>query len=79
MFKNNKKLQRYAEAAFNDVGEGVVESYLTDVANQILRSTYNGKSVVENFNETEFDRVKRDMIINTIVGILSGDKVWAKR
>lgn len=79
LFKSDKDFQRYAEAAFNDVGEGIAESYLTDVANQILRSTYNGKGVVENFNETEFDRVKRNMIINTIIGILSGDKVWAER
>ena len=71
----NKNLQKYAEAAFNDAGEGVAESFLTDVADQLLKTTYNGKSAAENIVETEWDRVKRDIIINTIVGILFGDKV----
>ena len=71
-------MQKYAEATFNDVGEGVVESVLTDVADQLLKTTYNGKSIAENYQETELDRVKRDMIINTIASILFGDKAFRK-
>ena len=78
LFKNNKDLQKYAEATFNDVGEGMVESVLTDVADQLLKTTYNGKSIAENYQETELDRVKRDMIINTIASILFGDKAFRK-
>lgn len=78
LFKNDKDLQKYAEATFNDVGEGMVESVLTDVADQLLKTTYNGKSIAENYQETELDRVKRDMIINTIASILFGDKAFRK-
>ena len=56
----------------------MVESVLTDVADQLLKTTYNGKSIAENYQETELDRVKRDMIINTIASILFGDKAFRK-
>jgi len=78
LLKSNETIQKYAEAGFNDIGEGILESRLMEIANQLLKSTYNEKSVTDNYNETEWDRVRREMIINTIVSILFGDSVWKK-
>ena len=69
---NNKTVQDIARAAFNDGGE-VLESIATSLANQMLKSTYNGKNAAQNLLETELDRVGRDLLISTILDILSGD------
>ena len=73
IFKNNRALQYIAKAGFNDFGEGVLESVATDLANQLLKPAYNGKDPIQNGIETEWDRVARNALINTIIAILAGD------
>lgn len=68
---------KLAMATVNDALEGVAEIIATDVADQMLKSVYNGQSMRDNFAETEWGRVGRNMLINTIVGILLGDKALA--
>ena len=48
----------------------------TDAADQILKFIYSDENVVKDFFTTELGRVFRDALSNTIVGILSGDKVF---
>lgn len=72
---SDPQMQKFIEAAFNDVGEGI-ESFATDIADQLLKSSYNDKSIGQTLSETEWGRVGRNMLINTIVGILSGDKAF---
>lgn len=76
LFKNNKDVQKLASAGFNDLGEGTVESVATDIADYLLKSVYNGRSAKDNLAETEWGRVGRNALINTIIGILLGDKAF---
>ncbi|MBO6266729.1 MAG: hypothetical protein J6M06_00705 [Synergistaceae bacterium] len=76
LFKNNPVLQKFAKAGFNDVSEGVLESLSTDLAEYLLKSTYAGGSSSQDNVETEWSRVGRNVLINTIIGVLSGDAVW---
>ena len=69
-------MSKLLRAAANDSGEGFIESALTDIANQMLKSVYNEKSVEKNLLETEWFTVRKNMLINTIVGILLGDAAW---
>lgn len=55
--------------ALNNGGEGF-ESALTDLSNQLLKSTYNKRSVNQNLSETEGRAVISNAIVNTILGIL---------
>ena len=77
--KSDSFKSKLALAAANDAGEGAVESFLTDVADQLLKSVYNGEGAKKNISETEWYKIRRDILINTIVGIISGDKVWKTR
>lgn len=74
---SSSALQHIAKAGFNDLGEGVLESIATDLANQILKSTYNGKDSIQNGTETEWGRVGRNVLIDTIIAVLSGDSGMA--
>lgn len=67
--------QSLAKAARNDAGE-VLESFATDVADQLLKFSYNDKGIGQTIAETEWDRVGRNMLINAIIGILSGDTAF---
>ena len=71
LFKNGE-LQKLAKAGFNDVSEGVLESLATDLADYLLRITYTDKNSRQSHAKTEWDRVGRNILINTSVGILSG-------
>lgn len=64
---NDKRIQSIIKAGINDLGEGTVESVATDLANQLLKTTYQGRI------ETEWDRIGRNILINTIIGILLGN------
>lgn len=70
--KDGSLRNKLAKASFDDAGEGF-ESIATDIANQLLKSVYNGNDSLENWYETEWGRVGHNMLVNTIVGILSGD------
>ena len=73
---NNGTLQQtFSKAFHNDVGEGF-ESFFTDVADQLLKSVYNGNDTWNNLAKTEWGRVGRNMLINTIAAILSGDTTF---
>lgn len=69
------QVQKFIGAAFNDVGEGL-ESFATDLADQLLKASYNDKSIGQTISETEWGRVGRNMLINAIVGIISGDTAF---
>lgn len=75
MVRNNEFVQKIAHAGFNDIGESL-ESAATDIADQLLKSVYNGKGIRENLTETEWGRVGRNALVNAIVGILSGDTAF---
>lgn len=74
---SSSALQHIAKAGFNDLGEGVLESIATDLANQILKSAYNGKDSIQNGIETEWGRAARNVLIDTIIAVLSGDSGMA--
>lgn len=74
-FKDYPKLQNLIEAGYNDAGEGL-ESLATDAADQIWKFIYSDENVVKDLFTTELGRVFRNALSNTIVGILSGDKVF---
>lgn len=67
--------QPLAKAARNDAGE-ILESVATDLADQLLKFSYNDKSIGQNIAETEWGRVGRNMLINAIVAILLGDTAF---
>lgn len=68
------QVQKFIGAAFNDVGGGL-ESF-ADLADQLLKASYNDKSIGQTISETEWGRVGRNMLINAIVGIISGDTAF---
>lgn len=74
-FKGNARIQNLIEAGYNDVGEGA-ESLATDAADQILKFIYSDENVVKDLLTTERRRVLRNALVNTIVGIFSGDKAF---
>ena len=70
-FKNitdNPQMQKIIVAAVNDAGE-VFESFVTDLADQLLKASYNDKSIGQTISETEWGRVGRNMLINAIIGL----------
>lgn len=73
--KGNPRLQNLIEAAYNDIGEGV-EGAATDIADQLWKFIYSDENVAKDSFTTELGRVFRNALINTIVGIFSGDKVF---
>ena len=64
--------QKIAKAAIDDAGE-VLESVATSFADELLKTVYNGKNARETLAETEWGRVGRNLLISTILDILSGD------
>lgn len=52
------------------MGEGIFESPLTDVANQMSKSAYNGKDIGRNLSETDRQQIMINAIINTILAVL---------
>lgn len=75
--KDASVAHKIAKATIDDAGEGL-ERVLTDIADQLLKSVYNEKSTQQIWAETEWGKVRRDALIDTIAGILLGDTVWKK-
>ena len=58
------------KARLDDLGEGFFESPLTDIANQMSKSAYNGKDVEQNLSEANKQQIMANAIINTILAAL---------
>ena len=70
--ENNKEFRDFVNAALKDAGEGI-EGGLTDIVDQVLKAVYNKMGMGQNFVETEWNNVARDVLKNAIIGIFSGD------
>ncbi|MBE7002659.1 MAG: hypothetical protein E7425_00025 [Ruminococcaceae bacterium] len=70
---NNKSLQPIVKAGIDDFGEGFLESVTTDLANQLLKASYNKKGPAQNWTDAERKAAGHDILVNTIIGILLGD------
>ena len=66
----NEATEKRIKARLDDLGEGIFESPLTDVANQMSKSAYNGKDIGRNLSETDRQQIMINAIINTILAVL---------
>jgi len=62
--------EKRIKARLDDLGEGIIESPLTDAANQMSKSAYNGKDVDQNLSEIDRQQIATNAIINTILAVL---------
>lgn len=76
-FNTNNLKNKITKAVISDIGEGIVESPLSDIANQMLKSVYNDSGIGKNLSNTEWYRVAQNALINTIVGLFTGDTAFA--